>query len=55
MVVSEADFMALGLQLAGPSNWRRNIEETNVKAFVTHYGAPPKVCATMWFDLEKVR
>jgi hypothetical protein len=44
--------MALGMQLAGPSTWRRNIEATNVKAFVTHYGAPPKVCSAMWFDIE---
>jgi hypothetical protein len=52
MFFSEEDFMALGMQLAGPSTWRRNIEATNVKAFVTHYGAPPKVCSAMWFDIE---
>jgi hypothetical protein len=52
MVYSEQDFMVLGLDLAGPLTWRRNIEATNVEAFVTHYGASPKVCAAMWVDIE---
>lgn len=51
-VVSEGAFMGLGMNLAGPSSWRRRKEETNIECFVTHFGANPKVCARVWLDLQ---
>ena len=51
-LVSEMEFMALGMHLIGSPNWKRRKEDTNVEAFVTHFGASPKVCATIWLDLQ---
>jgi hypothetical protein len=38
--------------LAAPPNWENRKEETNVKAFISHYGASPTVCQRIWFDLQ---
>jgi hypothetical protein len=51
-LVTEWEFMALGMHLAGPPNWERRNHETNVRAFVSHYGACPMVCERVWWDLQ---
>jgi hypothetical protein len=50
--VSEGAFLELGMNLAGPSTWKRRNDEKNIETFVTHYGVSPKVCARVWSDLQ---
>jgi hypothetical protein len=51
-LLSEKEFMALGLELAGYDRWQTYKEHCNIQRFVECYGATPLTCSEMWDDLE---
>lgn len=50
--ITAEQFMALGLELAGYKRWRKYKVKTNIERFRAHFGALPKSCENIWFDLQ---
>jgi hypothetical protein len=48
---TESDFLEIGLDIAGPDNWRFLNHDGNIKQFKSAYGATPLTCHQMWSDL----
>jgi len=52
-LVSEMEFMQIGLETAGYVRWRDYEMETNIRNFRAHYGPLPKSCMQMWSDMQE--
>src|SRR5687768_14674594 len=54
-ILTAVEIMEIGLHLLHFSSCRiqRAEESTNIDRFVSHFGAPPPVCADIWEDLQK--
>jgi hypothetical protein len=50
--IRDSDFMSLGLEWAGFMRWKNHKHETNLEHFKGWYGASPKSCERIWFDLQ---
>ena len=50
--IIDQQFMILGLESAGFSDWERTSNATNVERFRCWYGPRPKCCEKIWFDLQ---
>jgi hypothetical protein len=51
-ILTDGDFMTLGLDIAGFKRWRSCKEETNIERFKAWFAANPKTCAAIWLDLQ---
>jgi hypothetical protein len=49
--LTELQFREIGLDIAGPRNWRYLESDPNIKRFKSAYGAAPLTCQQMWSDL----
>ena len=49
--MSADDFLGLGLEIAGHSQWRKYKDGPNLERFTKAYGATPLTCKEMWDDL----
>ena len=53
ILITDQQFMILGLESAGFSGWERTSNATNVERFrCCWYGPRPKCCEKIWFDLQ---
>jgi hypothetical protein len=50
--IRDSDFMSLGLEWAEFMRWKNHKHETNLEHFKGWYGASPKSCERIWFDLQ---
>jgi hypothetical protein len=53
-MLTESDFMSLGLDIAGFKNWRRSKKKSNLERFQAWYSANPLICAKIWVDLQTI-
>ena len=51
-VVTDSEFMALGLELARFNHWKSYKDNSNVERFQGWFAAKPKTCETIWVDLQ---
>ena len=52
ILITDQQFMILGLESAGFTGWERTSNATNVERFRCWYGPRPKCCEKIWFDLQ---
>ena len=52
ILITDQQFMILGLESAGFSGWERTSNARNVERFRCWYGPRPKCCEKIWFDLQ---
>ena len=52
ILITDQQFMILGLESAGFTGWERTSNAANVERFRCWYGPRPKCCEKIWFDLQ---
>lgn len=51
---SAAEFLALGLELAGYKDFRLYNENRNIERFKSHFGTSPKSCEDIFKDMQTI-
>ena len=52
ILITDQQFIILGLESEGFTGWERTFNATNVERFRCWYGPRPKCCEKIWFDLQ---